>query len=59
MPAIKLRQVLTHDITADGSAVFGDDGGSGRSVLVSLADWHDMGSPLEVTVTVRPGDRLN
>ena len=31
----------------------------GRTVLMSLQDWEDMGSPEHVTVSIRPGDLLD
>lgn len=30
-----------------------------REIAFSLDDWHDMGSPLSITVTIQPGDLLN
>lgn len=29
------------------------------SIFISRLEWHEMGSPDEITVTIEPGDRLN
>lgn len=36
-----------------------DEPGVARGVSFAAADWHDMGEPGVITVTIEPGDRLN
>ena len=35
------------------------DPGHPRNILISSADWLDMGCPEVITVTIEPGDLLN
>jgi hypothetical protein len=36
-----------------------DEPGTPRIAALPLQDWHDLGDPVVVTVTVVPGDTLN
>ena len=58
----KTRTVLEHVDTVERGPVFGgveDDGDRLTTVTLDLDVWLDMGSPRTITVTIRPGDRLN
>ena len=58
------QQVVMHRIVRDGVYVehFQEDYtdlAHPRKIVISHADWADMGSPEVVTVTIEPGDLLN
>ena len=59
----KTQTVMEFDLVDSGHVYFSskDDDTSDRLRGFNMEenDWNDMGSPLEITVTVEPGDRLN
>lgn len=64
-PLTKTRAVLVHVDTLARAVVFAgvedvidvDEGATALYLATNV--WLDMGSPRTITVTVRPGDRLN
>lgn len=59
----KKKVLLSYIHTTGMHAFFGPDEEDREIPSVTLYlpewDWHDMGSPQEITVTIVPGDELN
>lgn len=56
----KTQKVLHHKYLLDitGSVCFVDSAEE-HSFIIGQDEWNDMGSPLTITLTIEPGDKLN
>jgi hypothetical protein len=59
----KTRSVLTLSAVTSGHVQFAqwneEDGGLLRLVQIEKDDWHELGEPHQVTLSIEPCDRLN
>lgn len=67
MASTKTRSVLHRRGATSGMAPYvyferqpaDDPETTHRTVLLDVEDWHELGDPEVITITIRPGDHLN